>query len=451
MRVIAKKRGIKKMRNFFLTVFLISSAGLFAVVLDLDNAKRLAIENSSSLQASKADYKSSVYASWGSFVDLFGTASGSYSWTKVDQGSVITGKEAENESYGVTLSQPIFVQGAKWLSYRISSNTQEMKRLAYQEQEFVTLATAETKYFALLLAQRELEIAQNDLKSSQESLQQTIIKKKTGSRSFVDVLSMESEVKSKEVALLTKQNAYLQSKNEFCDFLHIDEQELELKEIEMEDYQEIFAKVQKLDVNNLSSLVQRVVDFGEQRNLSLKSLQESKAIAQKGKLMAALSPLPTVSASYSYSKSKDYTTEYQKGSNTLSLSVSMPISFLPFSDNFFDYQEARYQLRKVEAENYTTQMQIKLQIKAAVYTFVSSAKQVAAAGYGVEAGEGMFKQSKARYDNGLLSTADYLDALNSYQSSQLNLVSAKNNFFTAKSDLKRLLVIENDDKLLELF
>ncbi len=439
------------MRSFLLTILLIGFAGLSAKVLDLEKAKQLAIENSSSLQAAEAGYKSSVYASWGSFVNLFGTASGSYSWTKIDEGSVITGGEAENESYGVTLSQPIFAQGSKWLSYKISSNTQEMKRLAYQEQEFVTLAAAETKYFALLLAQRELEIAQNDLKSSTESLQQTIIKKKTGSRSQIDVLTMESEVKSKEVALLTKQNIYLQSKNEFCDFLHIDEQGIELKEIEMQDYQEIFAKVQKLDVNNLSSLVQKVVDFGEQRNLSLKSLQETKEIAQKGKLMAALSPLPSVSASYSYSKSKEYTTEYQSGGNTLSLSVSMPLSFLPFMDNFFDYQEARYALRKVEAENYTTQMQIKLQIKAAVYTFVSSAKQVAAAGFGLEAGEGMFEQNKARYDNGLLSTADYLDALSSYQTSQLNLVSAKNSFFTAKSDLKRLLVIENDDKLLELF
>ena len=251
--------------------------------------------------------------------------------------------------------------------------------------------------------------------------------------------------------MLAKQNSFLQSKNDFCDFLHIDGKELELKPIEMKDYQDIFARVQKLDVNNLTSLVQRVVDFGKQRNLSLQSLQQTKEIAEKAKVMAALTPLPSVSASYTYSKSKEYSDDYQSGSSNLQLSVSMPISFLPFADNFFDYQSARYELRKVEAENYNTQMEITLQIKAAVYTFVSSAKQVAAATFGQEAAKGMFEQNTARYENGLLSTSDYLDALNSYQSAQLNLVSAKNSFFTARSALKRLLVIKDDAKLLQLF
>jgi len=438
------------MRRFSLLIFLVGFASLSAKVLDLKEAKKLALENSSSLQAAKAEYKSAIYSTWGSFVDLFGTVEGSYSWNKVNESSK-NGENAENESYGVTLSQPLFVKGAKWISYRISSNTQEMKKLAFQEKEFVALADAETKYFSLLLAQRELEIAQNDLKSSSESLQQTKIKQKTGSRSQVDVLSMESEVKSKEVAVLAKQNNYLQSKNDFCDFLHIDEKELELKAIQMQDYENILATVQKLDVNNLSGLVQRVVDLGQRRNLTLKSLQEVQEIAKKAKVRAALSPLPSVMASYSYNKSKNYSDDYQSGTNDLRISVSMPISFLPFADNFFDYQAARYELRKVEAENYNTQMQINLQIKAAVYTFVSSAKQVAAAGFGQEAAKGMFEQNKARYDNGLLSTADYLDALNSYQSAQLNLVLGKNSFFTAKSDLKRLLVIKDDDKLLELF
>ncbi len=439
------------MRTVSLLIFLMGFASVSAEVLDLGKAKELALENSSSLQAAKAEYKSSVYASWSSFVDLFGTATGSYGWNKVDEDSKQDGKNAENEAYSLTLSQPIFVKGANWFSYRISSNTQQMKKLAFQEKEFVTLADAETKYFALLLAQRELEIAQNDLKSSSESLQQTKIKQKTGSRSQVDVLSMESEVKSKEVAVLAKQNSFLQSKNDFCDFLHIDGKELELKPIEMKDYQDIFARVQKLDVNNLTSLVQRVVDFGKQRNLSLQSLQQTKEIAEKAKVMAALTPLPSVSASYTYSKSKEYSDDYQSGSSNLQLSVSMPISFLPFADNFFDYQSARYELRKVEAENYNTQMEITLQIKAAVYTFVSSAKQVAAATFGQEAAKGMFEQNTARYENGLLSTSDYLDALNSYQSAQLNLVSAKNSFFTARSALKRLLVIKDDAKLLQLF
>ncbi len=439
------------MRNFFVVIFLVAFGAASAKVLNLEQAKKLALENSSSLQAAKADYKAAFYDTWGNFVNLFGSANFSYGWSKVDEGSVSPELKTENENYGIRLSQTIFAQGRNWYSYRIAANTEQMKKLALEEQEFVALAEAETKYFALLLAQRELEIAKNDLKSSQESLDQTKIKRKTGSRSQVDVLNMQAEVRSKEVEVLGKQNSYQQSKNQFCEFLHIDEQDLQLEPIEMDEFADIFDKVQKLDVNNLDALVQRVLDFGERRNLSLKSLQEAKEIAEKGKVMAALSPLPSISASYSYTKSKAYTSSYQSGSNQLSVSVSMPISFLPFVDNFLDYQKARYELRKVEAENYNTQMQINLQIKAAVYTFVSAAKQVTAADFGQKAATGMFEQNTARFDSGLLSTADYLDALNSYQSAQLNFVVAKNSFFTAKSDLKRLLVIEDDDKLMDLF
>ncbi len=437
------------MRKFVFVVLLLGFVGLFAEEMNLEQAKKLALENSSSYKAAKAEYKSAVYATWGSFVDLFGTATASFGYTQLsDKGAY---KEDNSKSYGVNFSQPLFNKGVNWLSYRIKANTEEMKKLACEEEEFVATADAETKYFNLLMAQRQLEIAENDLKSSQQSLEQAKIKSKTGSLSKVDVLTMEAEVKSKEVDLLSKQNRYLQSKNEFCDFLHIDDQDVTLAPINLSEYQELFDRVKQLDISRLNNVIEKIVKLGEQRNLSLKSLEEQKEIAEKGKLIAALSPLPTVSAAYSYSKSENYTGSYQAASKTLSLSVSMPISFLPFCDKYFDYQEARYELRRVEAENYNTETKLKLQIKTAVYTFVSSAKQMVSAEFGVDAAAGVFEQNQAKYKNGLLSTADFLDALNTYQSAQLALVQAKNDFFTARSDLKRLLVIKEDSELEKLF
>ena len=437
------------MKNFVFVVLLLGFVGLSAEVLNLEQAKELALENSSSYKAAKAEYKSAVYSTWSSFVGLFGTASATFGFTQLsDKGEYA---KDNSKSYGVTFSQPLFNKGANWLNYRIKADTEEMKKLAYEEKEFVTLAEVETKYFNLLMAQRELEIAENDLKSSQQSLEQAKIKSKTGSLSKVDVLTMEAEVKSKEVVLLSKQNSYLQSRNQFCDFLHIADNDLELAPIDLSDYQVLFDKVKKLDISRLDSIMVKIIRLGESRNLSLKSLEEQKEIAQKGKIMAALSPLPSVNASYAYKKDENFSGSYKEASKVLSIDVSMPISFLPFCDNYFAYQKARYDLRRVEAENYNTETQLKLEIKAAVYTFVSSAKQVVSAEFGVDAAEGVFEQNQAKYKNGLLSTANFLDALNTYQSAQLNLVLAKNSFFTARSDLKRLLVIKEDSELEKLF
>jgi len=429
---------------------LLAFSGIAA--LSLPEAEDLALKNNPRYQAQLSATASArwnrLQAVTGFFPSL--TATGAYTYldpaTRISTGMGYLTLNPDTRTYGLSLSQPLFMGGKLWQGYKIAQISEDMANLTLQNQKISILNEVESKYLAVLQLTDALDISRKDLQSTKANLDIAKTRYEAGLLSSADYLKIQAKAASKEVALLQAQTALDLAKQDLLSGIGLEDAP-GFEPVDLTDWQAVIDLLSEWNQPQADTFLAQAVTHSSEHNLSLAVVRQSKLLARRTYSLARGGFMPSLVLSFSRSY-RDQLERYNfDGSSTFLLSASLPL--FP-SGTYAATRKAYYEMQKTEFDAKSAEDGIRLSVKAAVLNLISAARQVKAARLSLRMTEQTYEQLSERYKNNLLSVSDMLDGEVMLQAAQLNDTNAAYGFLKAVSTLRQTLGVESDQPIFNL-
>lgn len=437
------------MRKLIIVILLLVLTNiLFAQELTLEQAKLIAINNYPELKAQKENFLAAKSDLWNSMTSLLPSVNTTATYTDFKPNQTIGQVVADNsQSYGYTITQPIFQGGKIWLNTRIKNDLKKIAEENYRSKKLETLANVEEKYFSVLESKQLLKIAKLDLKSTKKNLEIAKSKFEAGILSKADYLQIKAEKSNKEVSLLQSQNLYETNLLSLGNYLQLDNIG-KLAKIDSSKYSQLLSIIQSYTLEDVHEKTASLLQVGLEFNPVIKISEISLNTNKKSVLMAEGNFLPSVNFSYSKNFSKyDFMDDYDDSGN-FTVSASLPL--FPIVDNTTSLASSRHNLKKSKHNLTATKDGIELAIKNSFLNLVTSAKSVKSAKTALEQSEETYNQMQRRFSMGQISANDLLATQTMLLSAENQFVNSLYKFLTAKSSLLQQIGKEDDTCLTKI-
>lgn len=425
---------------YLLTCFLILPLVTIAQTerITLEEAINIALENNYQLQLATNNLDLAEFEILNAKADFLPTLSYSQN-ASIRQGrQFITASDEFGDfvtrSTGGSLSSSLTVfngfsnisnlRGAQFEKLSREENLQRMR-------EEVIFGTA-TRFLDYLLSVELLDIAEANLETSQQQLEQIQAQVDVGSRPTVDRLNQESVVANNELEVTNRENEVNFSRLVLIRQLQIDplgEYEFVSPDIEQE-----LASISDYD---LIDLVQAALD----NRSDLKSEENSIKAAEYQLKIAKANLLPTLNLNASVSS--DYALAFLDGESRESssfrdqffdeninkfvgLSLSIPIFGNLDRRATVKQQEVNYKNAQLNFEN--TRLQVIQEVNQAYNDYASLIKRLDSSQKALVAAERAYETEQQRYEVGASTLIELSQANNAYVEAQSNRIQAVYNF-----------------------
>ncbi len=418
-------------------------------VISLEDARDLLLNNNPQYLAKQADLSAAEWDKRATLMSLFPRASFQTGLNYMDPlpPAVFGAKEDYAVSYGFQLNQTLFMGGRLWNAYSISRDAYRLAKADYDNKKLSLIAELEKAYFDYLLVrelhvinEKALMIAKQNQETAQANLEAGIISK-------AGYYQMKSEYSAREVALLQSGNSKKLAYRQLQNYLKIDD--FEVQAVDLDSYQYLIAFYQDLSGPARDTVKDLLLSYGQANNPFLKMSRAGLAMSRKSVRMSVGSFLPTINLNAStmwndgFSGMDNFNEE-----TTLMIVASVPL--FPVYDNYSGYRKSRAVFNKAQKEGESAEDSIILAIEAAFYTGLTAAKSINSSELALQYAEETYRIMEERYQNGLISTADFLAIELLFRTSRMNAANSKYDFLKNRSVLMNLLNIERDETLMQL-
>ncbi|HHI87742.1 MAG TPA: TolC family protein [Candidatus Cloacimonetes bacterium] len=423
-------------------LFLMIGTALCARDLTLDLAKELALKNYPAYLAAQEELKAAKSGRLNAYSGLLPSANLQASQTRYEPGQVIGANTAEKlNTYGFSVTQPIFNGGKIWFSARMQEDAVKIARETLRMTKYETLAGVEEQYFSVLENKQLLTIAEMALQSSKTNLEVAQAKYDAGLITRGEYLQIQSEKTSKFVSVLQIKNLYQTSIMGLINYLQIGLIE-NIAPVDTMSYKSLLEKIQHLSLDQIDVISELCVQYGLEHNPALKIADISVNTSKKTLLMAGGNFLPSINLSFTknwskYNFSSDYT-----DNQTITLAASLPI--FPIVDNVTNYTQKNHELKKVKFQYQDSQDAIITGIKSQFLNLVSAAHSIIASRESRTQAKETYEQVQEFFAQGLSSSNELLAAQTMYLAAQNQQVQSLYDFLRARSALQQLLGSEED-------
>lgn len=426
-------------RHHFLIVLLLIFSGLSATTLSLDEARKIALENNHDYQSKREMLKAATWqkrAALGSMLPSL-NLDGSYMYSDpastIQAGTETITLNNDARSISLSLTQPIFMGGKLWQSYRMSKTSEDIAELELLHQELTLISEVESKYLSVQLTQELYNLSEIDLRSAKANLELAQIKYNTGIISQAEYLQLQATSATKEVAVLQAKTQYQLTQRDFANYLGISFTP-ELEGISLEVSDSLVQQLCEFDLDMTNAMIEKAQAFAKRSNLNLAISDKNVELSERAYSASKGSFLPTVTLTGSRIYTDNGLGRYDfDTSNQIMLTASIPI--LPQITNYANSRSAYYQYQVAEHSVQQTRDSISLQVESAVLNLISSANQLKAATIALEYTEQTYEQMYERYRQNMISSSELIDIelmLNSARTSKLNSIQS---FQTSKTSL----------------
>ncbi len=435
---------------FTLVIFVVLGSNLYGLDVTLEQAKERALKKYPPYLAAQEELKAAKAGRWSAYSGLLPSASLNASQIRYEPEQNIGTQTADKlNTYGISVTQPIFNGGKIWLGARIQEDVVKMAEKSVEMTKFQTLAGVEEQYFAVLQNEELLKIAHLDLETSTTNLEIAQTKYDAGLLTHGEFLQIKSENTSKFVNVLQMKNLYQTSKMGLMNYLQIGSIE-NISPVDTLEYQSLMNSLRKLTIDQLDIVSKRCIQYGIEHNPALKIADISVNTNKKSVLMAGGNFLPSVNLSYSKNWSKyNFSSDYSDN-QTITLAASLPI--FPIIDNVSDFNKSKHELKKVKYDYQNTKQGIITGIESQLLNMVSAAHSIIASYESKKQAKETYARVQESFRQGLSSTNELLAAQTLLLASQNQYVQSFYDFLKAHSALKELLGSEDDalEQLLEI-
>lgn len=330
---------------------------------------------------------------------------------------------------------PIFSGFENILSLRISEADKLSSEERFQRARENVIFNTASSFLQLLLNKELLQIARENLASSEKQLEQVKAQVEVGSRPTVDLYNQESTVASNELTVTRRENNLQISRLSLIRQLQIDP---------LGNYEFITPEFNPESVAMSAGSeysIENLVDQALQNRSDLKAEMANLRTLELQLKQAKYDLFPTLSASASLSSS--YSDQYfgggvsfddqffdQNYTSAVGLSLSIPI----FNNwnRINRIQSAQVNLKNADLGLENTRLQIIQEVYQAYNDYVSYIKEMESTDKALRAAEKTYETQQERYEVGAGTLIELSDANAQYVQAQANRAQAVFNFIFQK-------------------
>ncbi|MCB5270632.1 MAG: TolC family protein [Candidatus Cloacimonetes bacterium] len=434
-------------------LFMLNLSAQEARPISLQAAKDMALQQNQNFQGEKAALeaakwnKTSAMSSFLPSLSLAGTLLHMDPARTIPAGGQNVTLNKDQRSLALSLSQPLFMGGRLYQSYKIASASAQMASLSLEMEEIQLQAEVETKYYAVLQLMDILEIATREHEQAVQNMAVADLKLETGILSRADHLRFQASLANKDIALLQAETAYDLALRGFMNFLGADEpllpEAIELDETEIQ-------RLTKLDKQEIKSFTDRVYNLAQKQNQSLKILDKGVEISQRGQKIANASFWPSLTLVGSRTYAENGLDRYEfEAANQIMLNLSVPL--LPQLGNYANSRKAYYQAQQTAFNAESAKDGIDLGLEAAAINLINSARAVQNAQLSLNITEEMYAQISERFRVNMISTLELMDAELMVSASRMAHARAYYDFLKARLNLLSLMGSQDEELLSTIF
>lgn len=408
-------------------------------IITLNKAIDIALRNNYQLKQARNDLELAEYQEFSEKADFLPSLNSNVSGQKRigRQFNQVTGDFGDftinGFSTGLNTSISIFNGFENINSLRSSLfNTESLEQSLQRVRETLIFQTA-SRYLQLLLDKELLDIARENLESSQKQLEQVQAQVEVGSRPTVDLYNQEAIVANNELEVTNQGNAVSFSRLQLIRVLQIDP--LKGYEFSTPEISEEQIAPQEYNLQNLVSAALESRSDLQSERLNIKAI-EHQLKATRSILYPSLELSASISSSYNDQTFLDpeqtqlvsFNDQYfeQNVSRSIGLSLNIPI-FNNFNrQTNVQSQEINYKNARLSLEN--TELQVMQEVNQAYNDYQSVIKQLESTQKAVRFAERSYQTEKERYEVGASTLIELSTANAQYIRAQSNHAQALYNF-----------------------
>lgn len=419
--------------------------------ITLQDAIRISLENNYQLKQAENNLGLSEVGIKSEMADFLPSLSGSFngSMNKGRQQTFV-GEElrfvdviSNGVSGSLNANVAIFNGFQNLLTLKISQNDKESAEDELQRAEETIIFSTSRSFLQVLLSQQLLEIARENLITSQKQLEQIQAQVEVGSRASVDAYNQESTVATNEYTVAREENTLQYNKLLLIRQLQIDPQGN--YEFITPELNEANAANSDPSAYNLQELIDEALltraDYRSELT-AIKNLNFQLKLS-KARLLPTLSASAGINSGYSDTyRSGGQTVDFgdqfldQRVNKSLGFSIQLPI----FSNwnRMYTIETSKVNLKNAELGLDNTRLQIVQEITQAYTDYSSIVKQFESSKKALVASEKAFETQQERYDVGA--------------STLIELSQSQASFVTAQSNYTQVLYnLVFQEKLLDFY
>lgn len=388
-------------------------AGLFcqendnAAVLKLtvEDAVKLALENNVSVKKSELALnlkKRAKNSSWNAISPTL-TVSGSFN------------DDLEKDSYstGISGSASISLSPSIFSSIKSALLAYDAGELSYEDTKRSVELNVRKSFYNILYQKENLTAQERSLETAQQTYDSNLAKYNRGQLSELDLLNSQYNVESKKPTITSLKNTYT---NDIASFKRVLGIGLSIN-IELEgDLDDVVQKV-KLSEEILHGDIEALP--------SVKSAQNSVDSAKAKLLSTRFSAYgPSITASYTYGKTKTKNVDDLSTTNSLSLGVKIPLDgYLPWSTGALSVASQKESLEELKLQLEDEKTSAAINVRNSYNTILQAQSQLETLEKNVNLMQRSYEMTRIAYNNG--------------SKDLLTLQKAEDNLLTAKTSLQQ--------------
>lgn len=428
------------MKKSFVIVILLFTVGSFSVIwaqenqLTVDECVQIALENNADLVRGEFILKMAgkdVTVAFSNFLPRVSTSmgythsvAGPRSIFRIDPttGILVPTTKAEEASWWssarISVSQSIFEGGYNIFNYTRNRHLKKSAEYTFENTKQTTIYVVKERYYNLLAAEKLSEVAEETIKSSEESYKRAQVLFDVGKVPKSDVLKAKVQLETDKLTLIEAQNSLAIARASLNHVLGFD----------------VDRKIQVVDNLDVPEIVVSYEDAVKNAFTFHPSLMKGMYDVKASKSdigMAVSQYLPSLSAYYSYNWShRDFEqikNIFDKDYNWYAgFSLSLPI-FQGFS-RVANLSKARLNHKSNLEAMEQTKRDVALEVKQAYFEVEQAKKKIAVTRNAVEAAEEDLRLNKEKYSLGAGTMLDLINAQVSYTEAKSENIQALYNY-----------------------
>lgn len=331
-----------------------------------------------------------------------------------------------NYAFQLGLNQLIFASGSRGIRVELARAGVDAARIGVQQVKMsIAYQTVQTFYGVLFLAQ-EKKVLDEQLYDLNQHLDLIRKKADTGSATKYDVLSTEVRVAQLQSQRTAADNQYNKSLIALKQLLGLD------PDVRIVLNGEFTAGSAPKDVSAL-------VNEALQNRAETKQAAESESSAQLSRRLAGLGGLPTVSAHAAFGFKNGLLPDANSLTANWSAGVQLNVPIFNGLVNARKIDEAQAKLEAARQGVAAARQKVTLDVREAVEDIDASRKQSEASQVQLNQAQEMVNVAKVRYDVGVITNVEYLDAQTSLAQARLEHLRDVYHEMMSQYSLKQVL------------
>lgn len=436
-------------------------AGLTAVEqLSLEAAKDLVLEQNLAYKSLQAKGSKSLYAQKSAFTSFFPSAQASGRHLRYKPETQPSG-EYSNQ-IGLSVNQPLLANGSIYYGYKMQKENNKLAELAIKQKRVELLTQLEILYYNVLESEKNLNIAESSLERAEKAFGNGQVRFQQATISKDQLLRLEVDVTTKSLNLLTNRSSLSEAYRSLLTYLN-SEQDYTLVEVDFIDNPSLLEQQRLLGSNfvidrynsqregNLlyKQLLERLTSYLTENSPQLASSQVSLNLAAYSLKQQQASYLPNLNLSLETNwsateKNSDFTDQ-----STLLLNASVAI--FPIVNKFYNVQSQKMNQRATTYEHHSLYQTLKTTLETSLNNYLTALQKTQLAEQTLTLNNEIFRQRTTKYQAGLISVDEYLDAQAELEQAKEQFNSSLYGFLKSESALRRTMGMEDNITLINIF